>query len=109
MKITERRLRSIVKNVIAESAVSGPQLGKAYGCVVYGESVSFDSFVLRVVLDKEFNVRYAKEAIEMQEGRVVNSIGTTTLLAEFDTTTSMGKGHSPSLVAENIAFYVGRG
>ena len=109
MKLTERRLRNIVKNVIAEAAMSGPQLSKAYGCVVYGESVSFESFVLRVVLDKEFNVRYAKEAIEMQEGRVVNSMDGTTLLAEFDTTTSTGKGQSPSLVAENIAFYVGRG
>ena len=109
MRITEKRLRSIVKNVIAEAAISGPQLSKGYGCVVYGESIDFDSFVLRIVLDKEFNVRYAKEAIEMNEGRIVNSMGGTTLLAEFDSVSSSSKDNTPKLVAENIAFYVSRG
>lgn len=109
MRITENRLRRIVKKVISESAGSGPQLGDGYGCKVYGESIDFDSFILRIVLDKEFNIKYAKEAVQMQEGQIVGSSTGTTLLAKFPTTTSSGDQQSARLVAENIAFYVGRG
>tara|TARA_B100001059_G_scaffold229458_1_gene262073 strand:- start:94 stop:423 length:330 start_codon:yes stop_codon:yes gene_type:complete len=109
MRITESKLRRVIRSVILESAVSEPQLGKGYGVVVYGHSITFDSFVLKIVLDKEFNIRYAKEAIDMQEGSIVENIGNTTLLAEFKNNTKSGKHQTPGLVAENIAFYIGRG
>ena len=109
MKITENRLRRIIEKVILESAGSGPQLGKGYGCEVYGENIDFDSFALRIILDNEFNVKYAKQAVEMQEGQLVGDSTGNILLAKFPHTTRSGDHQSPKLVAENIAFYVGRG
>ena len=109
MRISEKKLRSVVRNIIAESTSSAPKLGKGYGCVVYGESINFDSFVLRIVLDSEPFVKYAAEAVKMQEGRIISSTGgELELLAEFNTTTTSGEEQSPKLVAGNIAFYVGR-
>lgn len=109
MRITESKLRRIIKNVIAESVGSGLKLGDGYGCEVYGESIDFDSFTLRIVLDNEFNVKYANQAVEMQEGQIVGDSTGTTLMAKFPSTTASGDHQSPRLVAENIAFYIGRG
>ena len=49
MRITEGRLRSIIRSVLKESVETSVPLGKGYGCEVYGESIDFDSFVLKIV------------------------------------------------------------
>ena len=109
MRITESRLRSVIRKTISESAVGKKTLATAYGCEVFGHSITFDSFMLEVVLESNFNIRYAKEAIEMQEGNVISETELS-IVAEFPfMPSSSGKPQDPSLVAKNIAFYLGRG
>ena len=70
MRTTEKSIRAIVRNIIAEaeqypkhpdsytSRISGksePQLAFDYKCAVYGVSIDFDSFVLRIIMDKEWH------------------------------------------------------
>lgn len=102
MKITESKLRKIIRSVITESAISARA-----GCEVFGESIDFNSFVLRIVLKNEKFVKYAKEAIKMQEGEIESESGTT-LIAKFSNETRAGKDQSPGLVSRNITFWVYR-
>ena len=112
MRLTESKLRRVIRSVLKESIGSGPLLGKGYGCEVYGESIDFDSFVLKIVITKENIVEYAKDAVKMQEGEILNAedtvTGEGTLIASFKNEVSSGKTQTPKLVATNIAFYVGR-
>ena len=110
MRITESRLRRMIHQVILESTGGKKSLAKAYGCEVFGQSISFDAFTLEVVLESNFNVSYAKQAIERQEGKVISETDLS-LVAEFPfmPSSSGGMPQNPSLVAENIAFYIARG
>ena len=74
MRIAEKKLRSVIRQIISESVSGKQRLAKEYGCEVFGQSITFNYFTLEVVLESNFNVRYAKQAIEMQEGKVIYEI-----------------------------------
>jgi hypothetical protein len=104
MRMTERRLRRAIKNIITES--SG-MIANKYGVKVSIQLMSLDDFSLEITLDKADNVSYAKNAVEMQEGSVVSENGNT-IVAKFPTALKNNKSQGPYLVADNIAFWVSR-
>jgi len=112
MKTAEIKLRRVIKDIIVEhsSIASGSEamLAKGYGSKIYGSAEKY--FTLRIELDGNVEAKWALEGIGLQKGEVVSHEGNT-IIAKFPYTVIGNKGkkqQGPSMVAENLAFWIGR-
>tara|TARA_Y100001970_G_C14259751_1_gene878979 strand:+ start:1169 stop:1525 length:357 start_codon:yes stop_codon:yes gene_type:complete len=118
MRMTEKSLKRAIRDIVVESwrdhsnikSVAGGEqmVAKGYGSKIYGNAEKY--FTLRIELDGRVDAKYALEGIEMQKGEVVSHEGNT-IIAKFPYDADGNKGENlqtPQLVADNLAFWIGR-
>tara|TARA_A100001035_G_C27538834_1_gene388704 strand:+ start:51 stop:389 length:339 start_codon:yes stop_codon:yes gene_type:complete len=112
MRISESRLRSLIRNIVVESwrdhssiESGGMQmLAKGYGSKIYGNAEEY--FTLKIELTGSVDAKWALEGIEKQHGEIVSNEGNI-IVAKFPYMKD-GKTAVPKLVADNLAFWIGR-
>ena len=117
MKISESQLRREIRSVIIESQEeysnlpsSDQMLASGFGSKIFGETITFEDFTLRIELDSRSGnkVEHALSPIRRQAGEVLDSDEVAgVVVAKFPFEIG-NRFQSPILVAENISYFLSR-
>ena len=117
MRISESQLRREIRSVIIESQgehsilpSSDHMLASGFGSKVFGETITFEDFTLRIELDSRSGnlVDNSLRPIKMQAGEVLESDEVAgVIIAKFPFAIG-DRFQTPALVAENIALILAR-